>query len=102
MYKIEDIMRFVNLIAEVTDPDRVILFGSYAYGSPTDKSDIDLLVIKNGKDFSIDDEVELKFALFKKKIMLNINIPCDLFIRTEKQVDEIVKNGGGFVDAIRK
>jgi uncharacterized protein len=27
------------------DPDRVILFGSYAYGTPTPDSDVDLLVI---------------------------------------------------------
>jgi len=83
-------------------PFRVILFGSYADGNPTEKSDIDLLVIKNGKDLSIDNEVEMKFALFKKKMLLGISIPCDLFIRTENQVNEIINNGGAFVDAIRK
>lgn len=28
-------------------PDKVILFGSYAYGTPTEDSDLDLLVIKD-------------------------------------------------------
>ena len=32
-------------IAEQFQPERIILFGSYAYGTPTEDSDIDLLVI---------------------------------------------------------
>ena len=33
-----------RLIAEM-EPDRIILFGSYAWGSPDEGSDLDLLVI---------------------------------------------------------
>jgi len=102
MYKDEEIIQFVNLVAEVTDPDKVILFGSYAYGNPTGKSDIDLLVIKNGKALSIDEIVKLKYEIFKKTMQDNISIPYDLFIQTEKQVRESVKNGGAFVDALQK
>ncbi len=32
------------------DPEQIILFGSYAYGNPTDESDIDLLIIKETKE----------------------------------------------------
>lgn len=41
-------------------PDKIILFGSYAYGEPNDESDIDLFLIKN--DLSLDelDEYEIK------------------------------------------
>ena len=63
MYNDEEIMEFVSLVAEVVNPDRIILFGSYAYGEPTENSDIDLLVIKNGKDFTIDDETEYAVAI---------------------------------------
>ena len=31
-------------------PDRIILFGSYAYGTPTEDSDLDLLVVKGGDE----------------------------------------------------
>ena len=31
-------------------PDRIILFGSYAYGTPTEDSDLDLLVLKAGDE----------------------------------------------------
>ena len=39
------IIRFSESIARDFDPDRIILFGSHAYGTPTEHSDVDLLVI---------------------------------------------------------
>ena len=39
------IARLSELIARDFDPDRIILFGSHAYGTPTANSDVDLLVI---------------------------------------------------------
>ena len=39
------IRRFARRIAERFDPEKIILFGSYAYGRPTPDSDVDLLVI---------------------------------------------------------
>ena len=102
MYSTEEITQFVSLVAEVTDPDRIILFGSYAYGEPNEKSDIDLLVIKNGKDFTIDDEVELDIALFRIRKKHRIGTRYDIFFRTDNQVQEIAANGGAFVDALQK
>lgn len=37
----------VKKLANEYAPQRVILFGSYAYGNPTPDSDIDLLIIKD-------------------------------------------------------
>lgn len=37
---------FVSAIVERTHPERIILFGSYAYGEPDEHSDVDLLVIR--------------------------------------------------------
>ncbi|RZK42263.1 MAG: HEPN domain-containing protein [Hymenobacter sp.] len=42
----EQIQAVVRRIIEGYAPDRIILFGSYAYGEPTEDSDLDLLVIK--------------------------------------------------------
>jgi predicted nucleotidyltransferase len=39
------IRRFARQIAERFHPDKIILFGSYAYGTPHNESDVDLLVI---------------------------------------------------------
>jgi uncharacterized protein len=43
----ESIQSVVQQIAERFRPRRVILFGSHAYGQPTDDSDVDLLVVLN-------------------------------------------------------
>ena len=102
MYKNEEIMQFVNLVAEVADPDKIILFGSYAYGNPNEKSDLDLLVIKNGKDFTIDDEVVLDIAIYEKRKKLNNKTRYDIFYGTDRQVREIAESGGSFVDALLK
>jgi predicted nucleotidyltransferase len=36
-------------IVNACHPQRIILFGSYAYGEPTPRSDVDLLVVMNTK-----------------------------------------------------
>ena len=102
MYSNDEIMLFVNLVAEVTDPDKIILFGSYAYGQPTDRSDLDLLVIKNGKDFTFDEESGLAIAVYKERRRRKIKTNYDVFFQTEKQAYECAANGGSFVDALRK
>lgn len=56
-------------IAAEFDPEKVILFGSYAYGSPSEDSDVDLLVILDfeGKSFNksleILNKVDPRFAV---------------------------------------
>jgi predicted nucleotidyltransferase len=39
------ILDFAQKIARRFKPERIILFGSYAYGTPTEHSDVDLLVV---------------------------------------------------------
>jgi len=102
MYSNDEIMQFIDLVVEMTNPDRIILFGSYAYGEPGEKSDLDLLVIKNGKDFTIDDETKLDTALFRKRREHSIGARYDIFFRTERQLQDSVAHGGAFVDALRK
>jgi len=45
MVTIEQIQEVAERIAREFDPERIILFGSYATGHPTPDSDVDLLVI---------------------------------------------------------
>jgi predicted nucleotidyltransferase len=34
----------------ILEPDKIILFGSYAYGTPTEESDVDLFLVKDDLD----------------------------------------------------
>ena len=42
---LRDIQKIIQQIVERFSPQKVILFGSYAYGKPTEDSDVDLLVV---------------------------------------------------------
>jgi len=66
--------KIVNLIISLASPDQIMLFGSYARGDNTDKSDIDLLIIK--KDLK--NERELNNLLYKAFFENKIDIPIDL------------------------
>jgi uncharacterized protein len=39
------IQEFSRAVAREFRPEMIVLFGSYAYGTPTEDSDVDLLVI---------------------------------------------------------
>ena len=44
----EALAAIVHRIVAVLHPEKIILFGSHAYGRPSDDSDVDLLVIRWG------------------------------------------------------
>jgi predicted nucleotidyltransferase len=66
-------------IARQFRPQRIILFGSYAYGSPTEDSDVDLLVI-----LPFEGQGMRKAA----EILTHVNprFPVDLVVRTPEEV----------------
>jgi predicted nucleotidyltransferase len=45
MITMKEIEEVSNQIAQTFQPERIILFGSYAAGQPDEDSDVDLLVI---------------------------------------------------------
>jgi len=40
--------KIIPIIHSIASPDQIVLFGSYARGNYTEKSDVDLLIIKKG------------------------------------------------------
>ena len=102
MYNYDDIMKFVYIVVEVAKPDKIILFGSYAYGNPDEKSDLDFLVIKNDRSLSRDEHAKLATAIFRKRHQHSIGPHYDIFIRTESQARDAAEKGGAFADALQK
>jgi len=49
----QKIQEIANNIAKKHKPDKVILFGSYAWGKPNENSDVDLMVVKKTKNTRI-------------------------------------------------
>lgn len=54
------IRNITKKIVENYKPNKIILFGSYAYGNPRKDSDIDLLIIKKTKARHIDRAVRIR------------------------------------------
>lgn len=54
------IRRITKKIANKYKPEKIILFGSYAYGKPRKDSDIDLLIIKKTKARHIDRAIRVR------------------------------------------
>ena len=50
---------FVRQITEQFTPEQVILFGSYAYGTPTPDSDVDLLVVMPFEGRPVDKAIQI-------------------------------------------
>jgi predicted nucleotidyltransferase len=67
------------------NPNKIILFGSYAYGTPNRDSDIDLYVVTNDnfipQNWREKNEIYLKFSIAIKEIMQEY--PTDLIIHTQ-------------------
>src|SRR2546421_12911725 len=73
------IRRFARRIAERFQPDKIILFGSYAYGKPHNESDVDLLVVMRTKN-AIDQSIRISLA-FERLFSF------DLIVRTPWQIE---------------
>ena len=72
--KIPYIDKIVPIIISIASPDQIILFGSYARGDNSEKSDIDLLIVKKGLEKGRDIIGSIYMAFFENKI----SIPVDL------------------------
>jgi predicted nucleotidyltransferase len=66
--------KIVSLIVSRASPDQIILFGSYARGDNTEKSDVDLLIVKKG----LKNGREMSGSIRRAFLENEIGIPVDL------------------------
>jgi len=69
----------VNRIVGAFHPHKIILFGSFAYGTPTSDSDIDLLIVMDTK------QQPHKRAVPVRKALRDLGIPKDVIIKTPEE-----------------
>jgi predicted nucleotidyltransferase len=75
-----------NRIVQEFQPERIILFGSYAYGNPTPDSDVDILVVLpfEGKNFT------KSFEILNRA---NPAFPIDLLARRPDDTERRYREG---------
>jgi predicted nucleotidyltransferase len=66
------------------NPEKVILFGSYAYGSPTNESDIDLYIVTKDNYFpsSFSEKMDLKIKISDMLGNLRNQMAVDIIVHT--------------------
>ena len=84
----------VKRIADKFQPERIILFGSYAYGNPKPESDVDLLVVMKTRLRERQQRLEISRALSPRPF------PMDVVVRTPKQLKERIAMGDMFLREI--
>ena len=78
---------------EELNPEKIVLFGSYAYGKPTEDSDVDILVIMPFKGRNPEKATEIWMATKPK-------FPIDIMVRKPAEIKKRLKMGDFFLREI--
>jgi predicted nucleotidyltransferase len=73
-----EIRKFARRVVERFQPERIILFGSYAYGTPHDESDVDVLVVMPARN-TTDMAIKIHLATMPP-------FPIDIIVRTPAEI----------------
>jgi len=96
----EEIKKILSEIVEKLKseykPLKIILFGSYAYGNPTEDSDRDLLILKNTDERRVDRFVWVKRIIYNP----NCKIPVSPLVYTPDELEERLRIGDDFLREI--
>jgi predicted nucleotidyltransferase len=82
------IRKFAREVAERFQPDKIILFGSHAYGTPHADSDVDILVIMPTRN-QLDQAVKISLAI-------DPPFPLDIIVRKPHNLQWRLEEGESF------
>jgi uncharacterized protein len=90
------IQRYCDAIADAFKPSKIILFGSYACGRPSEDSDVDVMVVMPaGRKATLDTAVKIRLAV-------PASFPVDVFVRGEREFDRRLRDRDLFTEQITK
>jgi len=82
----EIINKMVQRLVKEFSPEKIILFGSYAWGNPDTNSDIDLFIIVSESDDS-----PAQRAIRAHRCLRGLNIPKDILVKTRQEVEKFIR-----------
>ncbi len=92
----EIIQEIKTRIVKRVHPEKIILFGSYAYGNPMRDSDLDLLVILPTE------EPMHKRIMRIRKLIRDIRVPKDILVYTPQEVEAWKNVSSAFITSVMK
>ena len=90
----KEIKSYCDAIAREFKPEKIILFGSYAYGKPTEDSDVDLMVV-----MPVMRVRGIRMSL-RIRQRLDCPFPMDLLVRTPADVAKRLAWGDSFISEV--
>jgi predicted nucleotidyltransferase len=84
----------VQRIVQALQPEKVVLFGSYAYGAPSPDSDVDLLIIMETSASRADRYLAVSRLLRPRPF------PVDILVKTPSEISKALAEGDFFVREI--
>jgi predicted nucleotidyltransferase len=90
----EVLAEIVRRIVTTLHPEKVILFGSYVYGTPSDDSDVDLLVILHSHARPVDRYLAVSRLLRPRPF------PLDILVKTPEEITQALQKGDAFIREI--
>lgn len=81
------IKKAIGQLVEAYKPESIYLFGSYAWGTPTDDSDLDLLIVVEHSDQDI-----YTRPVAGHHALWGLGIPKDLIVYTRKEFEKEAQN----------
>jgi len=90
----ELLQRMVVDIVQQFRPEKVILFGSYAWGTPRPDSDVDLLVVMESDQRPAQRSAEMSLACRPR------GLPVDFLVKTPAEVTRRLTMGDPFLKRI--
>ena len=90
----EALAEIVRRIVATLHPEKVILFGSYVYGTPSGDSDVDLLVILETKARPADRYLAVSRLIRPRPF------PLDILVKTPGEIAQSLRKGDDFIREI--
>ena len=84
---------------QTLDPYKIILFGSYAYGTPQKDSDIDIVFVSHDDGYkTFEERIALKIDILKK--LDAVCEPIDILAYTKKEWEDLLEKNSSFIREI--
>ncbi len=93
MVQRSDIIEYANEVARKFQPERIILFGSYAEGKATADSDVDLFVEMNHTQSSFQQALVIRKAIKR-------TFPLDLVVKRPSEIQQRLQQNDFFLKTI--
>ena len=90
---------YLRVLLEKFQPQQVIIFGSYAYGKPTEHSDVDLLIIKPLEQSPVREAISIRKAW--RPVRASVGpLPFDLIVTSPEDHEYRRSHSAGFYEEI--